>query len=81
MSLYRTKVSFRSADRTGLRRDDLGVGETLSCCRFSLVPSVCDVVSALEKGVDYLPMAKPDAINHSGIRRDCCAPLRCAGCW
>ena len=25
----------------------------------------------MQKGVDYLPMAKPDANNHSGIRRDC----------
>ena len=32
----------------------------------------------LLKGVDYLLIAKPDAINHSGIRRDCATPFsRC----
>ena len=29
------------------------------------------LVSALRKDVGYLPMAKPDALNHLGIRRDC----------
>ena len=33
------------------------------------------------KDVDYLLIAKPIAINHSEIRRDCAHVLRAAGCW
>ena len=47
------------------------------CLPFSteagLAPLKCG--SALLKGVDCLPMAKPVATIHSEIRRDCCRPF------
>jgi hypothetical protein len=35
----------------------------------------------LEVDVDYLPLAKPDAIKQLGIRRDCAMGNTVAGCW
>lgn len=40
----------------------------------------CSMDQQCGKGVDCLPMAKPDATIHSKIRRDCCMSFRCAGC-
>jgi hypothetical protein len=50
------------------------------------LPLMSDIVllwlmSATRKDVDYLPMAKPDAINHLEIRRDCVHLLGASGCW
>ena len=42
-------------------------------CPTSQIPSLC--VCAAEADVDYLPMAKPVATNHLGIRRDCAIGL------
>ena len=39
------------------------------------------VPAMFEVGVDYLPMAKPDAFNHLRIRCDCAAVNSVAGCW
>ena len=39
------------------------------------------LMSAMKMDVDYLPMVKPDAINHLEIRRDCACLSGVAGCW
>jgi hypothetical protein len=38
------------------------------------------VPAMFEVGVDYLPMAKPDAFNHLRIRCDCAVVYSVAGC-
>ena len=43
--------------------------------------SIGDLISAMRKEVDYLLMAKPDAINQLEIRRDCVHLLGVSGCW
>ena len=56
---------------TGLRRDCLAVKEALRLPSLLMSDIVhLRLLLALQKDVDYLPMAKPDAINHSRIRRD-----------
>ena len=55
-----------------------GFGPSSSGDRFmrSLVlASQVPLVLALKKDVDYLLIAKPVALNHLGIRRDCAASL------
>jgi hypothetical protein len=50
----------------------MGIGQAIvKPFEFLCLQSRAPLVLAMKKAVDYLLIAKPVAINHSGIRRDC----------
>ena len=70
-----------------IRANFIGIDGTIweAFCNVG-VPSLSDIallwlMSAMKKGVDFLPMAKPDAFNHLEIRRDCVHLVGVSGCW